>query len=90
MIHLSSIIPSKSPFKEGEEIIVDVEINGTNYYVGNYTYSESLDSIDYEAGKPGTSGQGTAKVRVLIRTNNTKSSVYGEGKLTYGETCNIE
>lgn len=71
--------------EEGKKMNIQLEINGTLYNVPDSpNYSSDLSNIEYRSGKPGTSGTGTATVRLKIN-----GVVYDETTLTYGETCTI-
>ena len=71
--------------EEGKKMNIQLEINGTLYNVPDSpNYSSDLSNIEYRSGKPGTSGRGTATVRLKIN-----GVVYDETTLTYGETCTI-
>ena len=71
--------------EEGKKMNIQLEINGTSYNVPDSpNYSSDLSNIEYRSGKPGTSGTGTATVRLKIN-----GVVYDETTLTYGETCTI-
>ena len=71
--------------EEGKKMNIQLEINGTLYNVPDSpNYSSDLSNIEYRSGKPGTSGTGTATVRLKIN-----GVVYDETTLTYGVTCTI-